>query len=266
MKTLKSKEDFYECLHFKHPISHELLEEVEDLRSKYPFSAILNTLTARVRFQLNTIDFEEKIGLYALSVHDRALLKEYIHRDHQIFEKEIAPIEHKEILPEKSNDLEKLEQSYYSELISQQYVLEKPEDAAEEPEDAMVIDERKIVLTNTPDSTIQPSKEKGAKTFSQWLEALNSEKTSNYKNLENITHFIDDVKKRESTEFFSASKMAKKSLIENEDVVSETLANIYLKQGHYEKAKKAYAKLSLLVPEKKHYFANKIKQIEELNN
>ena len=212
------------------------------------------------------IDFEEKIGLYALSVPNRALLKEYIHRDHQIYEKQSTYIEHEEILPEKNNDLEKLEQSYFSELISQQYVLETPEDVVEEPEDAIVIDESKTVSTNSPESSIRQSKEAGAKTFSQWLEALNSEKNTNYKNLEAITHFIDDVKKRESAEFFSASKMAKKSLVENEDVVSETLADIYLKQGHYEKAKKAYAKLSLLVPEKKHYFASKIKQIEELNN
>jgi hypothetical protein len=39
------------------------------------------------------------------------------------------------------------------------------------------------------------------------------------------------------------------------DLISETLADIYLAQGLMVKAKEAYAKLSLLYPEKKAYFA-----------
>lgn len=68
-------------------------------------------------------------------------------------------------------------------------------------------------------------------------------------------------------EFYSPANQAKKSVTEHEDLVSETLAKIYLLQGHPLKALKCYEKLSLLQPEKKTYFAALIKEIESsLNN
>lgn len=68
-------------------------------------------------------------------------------------------------------------------------------------------------------------------------------------------------------EFFSPSNQAKKSITEDEDLVSETLANIYRQQGNLLKARSSYQKLSLLNPEKKAYFAALIETIDkEINN
>ena len=57
--------------------------------------------------------------------------------------------------------------------------------------------------------------------------------------------------------------MAKLSVKENDDLVTETLAKIYASQGNLEKAIKAYKKLSLKYPEKKFYFAGQIKSLEK---
>jgi predicted Zn-dependent protease len=57
-----------------------------------------------------------------------------------------------------------------------------------------------------------------------------------------------------------------KSTTENDEIITETLADIYLQQKKYEKALKAYAKLSLKYPEKSVYFATRIKEIEDLKN
>ncbi|MCH9821833.1 MAG: hypothetical protein K0U33_00575 [Bacteroidetes bacterium] len=68
---------------------------------------------------------------------------------------------------------------------------------------------------------------------------------------------------RPQTEFFSPENMAKMSLAENEDFVTETLAKIYAQQGNIKKAISAYEKLSLKIPEKSNYFARLIQELKE---
>lgn len=66
--------------------------------------------------------------------------------------------------------------------------------------------------------------------------------------------------------FFSPVNMGKLSLVEDETFVTETLANIYMRQGEYTKAIRSYRNLSLKFPEKKRYFAGLQKKAEELKN
>lgn len=54
------------------------------------------------------------------------------------------------------------------------------------------------------------------------------------------------------------------SLKESDAFMTETLAEIYLKQGYYYRALQAYEKLSLKFPEKSAYFASQIQKIKEL--
>jgi len=53
---------------------------------------------------------------------------------------------------------------------------------------------------------------------------------------------------------------------ENDEFITETLARIYLKQGHYQKAIDAFNRLSLKFPEKSVYFAEQIEEIKKLLN
>ncbi|VAW12887.1 hypothetical protein MNBD_BACTEROID01-11 [hydrothermal vent metagenome] len=60
--------------------------------------------------------------------------------------------------------------------------------------------------------------------------------------------------------------IAEKSISENDEIITETLANILLQQKKYDKAIEAFEKLSLKFPEKSSYFASRIDKVSELKN
>jgi len=72
--------------------------------------------------------------------------------------------------------------------------------------------------------------------------------------------------RNKSSESIVNNGILEKSLSENDELITETLANIYSSQKNYEKAIDAFGKLSLKYPEKSIYFASRIKEIEVIKN
>ena len=106
--------------------------------------------------------------------------------------------------------------------------------------------------------------------FSEWL-TLSEVKKIDRIPKPNTKQLIDNfivkkirISKPKKTDFFKPMDIAKESLIENESLVTPTLAKVYLEQGHYDRAISAYSKLSLKYPEKNSLFASKIKLINKL--
>ena len=80
-----------------------------------------------------------------------------------------------------------------------------------------------------------------------------------------MLEWIEKIEKKEDIpSFFSAIETAKKSLDENDDFITETLAKIYKEQGHYDKAINAFEKLILKFPEKSTLFASQISEINKI--
>jgi hypothetical protein len=83
-----------------------------------------------------------------------------------------------------------------------------------------------------------------------------------------IVKFINQnrSKERPKKEFFSPNQMAQESIEENNNLMTETLARVYLEQGYYDKAIAAYEIISLKYPQKSGLFADQIKAIKKLKS
>ena len=71
---------------------------------------------------------------------------------------------------------------------------------------------------------------------------------------------------RPKQEFYNPMIVAQASVVDKENIISETLATIYLNQGYVEKAISVYQKLSLKNPEKSVYFAELIEKAKNKFN
>jgi len=109
--------------------------------------------------------------------------------------------------------------------------------------------------------------------FSDWLRVLDNPENDEIEvgedeefQPESSTNLSVIKEDREKASFYSPVKMARLSVQEDDDLMTETLANIYADQGHLEKAIIAFEKLQLKYPEKSSYFAARINEIKNQLN
>ncbi len=84
--------------------------------------------------------------------------------------------------------------------------------------------------------------------------------------LDLIEEFIVKNPKIEPVKDTSSKELPKIQLTDSEEIMTETLARVYVLQHKYAEAINAYQILSLKFPEKSSFFANQIEQIEVLKS
>lgn len=102
------------------------------------------------------------------------------------------------------------------------------------------------------------------KSFTAWLKEMKhsfAEKASKGWYHQQLHRMYEDDEPEVSE---AVEKMAIDSITMNDDVVSETLAEVWARQHQYQTAIQIYQKLSLLNPAKSAYFAQKIKELQLL--
>ena len=245
---------------------------IQTLIKQFPFCQTGQTLNTLYLNNNNSLLFEEQLKRAAIYSGDRKRLFDHLNSQITITETpETGEIENRvkeatEVTPFKetpSKEIDPLEKNYISAAVSSSYLLEAND----------VIPENK--KEKEPEVKVPTFNENEAHSFKDWLLHLRGddnliEKTDNHSNkkklnLDVIDKFIqEDPKiKPKKSEFYSPINMARLSVVDDSDMVSETLALIYVEQGNYNNAISTYEKLSLKNPEKRSYFANQIKILKQ---
>ena len=124
--------------------------------------------------------------------------------------------------------------------------------------------------SSTPENTAQPTatpSPRPKKSFTTWIEQFQPPQVQ-----EQLMELMESKKmeekkkkkKKKKKKFKKMHQLAIESIIEQEGVASETLAEIHIEQGSYDKAIAMYEELMLLIPEKSGFFAEKIEALKKL--
>ena len=237
----------------KDQINDRELEAIYNLSVKYPYSSFCHFFLYSVLKKQNRTGVENVLKKTAIRFHDRSLLKK-LSENSMVKQNTKEKIEVTNIDEIENKEQEKvLNENVYSNIINDNIVQEITETKDQDQKEKKVEKLPEMAKLNQL-----------PKPFEDWLFKHPLKKTKREITVDEILNSLENRKNQHNkTSFFSAPNAAKKSLETNDDLDTETLAEIHIQQGNYPKAIEIYQKLILLNPEKKLLFASQIEFIKQ---
>ena len=209
---------------------HSLLKELVE---RYPYFHLIKPYYLKSVEQNDPTHYDSVLSNTAIATFDRQLLYEFL--ENQTFE---------------ANSTNQLDQNNTLKI--------KPKSQLKEPK-------------KNQDNAPKISKEQiKMRSFSEWAHYLNTTtKTGNSEGIaEKFKLFESFVAKQKNRTPATSQKntedLSAESLAATDELMTETLAKVFIKQKKYENALQAYQILSLKYPEKNSFFADQIKEIKRL--
>ncbi len=277
------------------------MEKLQELKKQFPFFQSAHMLLTLVSKKFDSGIYQDTLRKTAISIPNRARLYNLLNSAEAIKEEKISQKQTSEIEHLKAIELHSNKDKPTEEELTKQVEKEVARDiitAFVEKEVLKTHDWYKPREKKEVKKTEDKKEEINSGTFTDWLQALKKidrveEKVVTKKEEveeEEESRIITDFKKPEALKakekaiiekiieaepgnirldpnqkFFEANQKAKESLLENEHLVTETLAKIYALQGNTPKAIRAYEILSLKFPQKSAYFASLIENLKKDN-
>ena len=243
----------------EHPeiIDNQDVEDLEVMLVRYPYFTVGQSLLAVGMYRNGHAKSNQQLRLASSMSPDRNALRrlctqlpdEFVEETEAVHD-ETVEIQEKpsEVIPEKTFVIPEIDLGKDTEELNREFaVLEEKKKTLDE---LMAIIENKIAELER--EKLKPKKEEKKLTKSEIIDRFIAENPS-------IS--------RPKQEFFNPISAAQDSVVDQEKIVSETLAMIYARQGYFEKAISIYEKLILKNPEKSIYFAGQINELKnKLNN
>jgi len=241
-------------------------EEIEDLAKQYPYFSSAQLLLSAKQKQINHQDFEKQLLATSLHVNNPLWLNHLLNSKPSIKEKITAE--------EKFPVAEVNEEPFNDELV-----LENPRHGPE----AAVTQDEKTSVTPLPSIIKKVEDKDQSLTFdpyytvdyfaSQGIKNVIEEKPNDRfsQQLKSFTEWLKTIRQMPPHQIAAMTdgnseekvvQLATNSL-EEKDVDTEAMAEVWIKQGHPEKAAEIYHKLSLLNPSKSSYFAVLIEKLKK---
>lgn len=286
-----NKTAFIQYLKDPEMLGRESLNDLMDLAVRYPYCSSIHILLAMNFFRESHILYDGQLKMAAAITGDRNLLRLHITRMGHLKEQAVLPDEFR------ADSGATVETEKVSEPQVESDVAENAPEvptAEARPETASAESARTAAKSQTAEE--MPATRPETKSIQSWEEEPEDEdeklRRSSLEELKRmvaerirmieaeknhpraataenenknalIEKFLRDnpsISRPPQQEFYNPMQAAQSSVVDSENIVSETLANIYIRQGHYDKAISILEKLSLKYPEKSSYFAALIEE------
>ena len=271
-----TKDEFHSYLSTFYLPEQGSLKVLQQLANTHPYSSTVQMLYAKSLHASNSIYYEEQLQYTALVASDRRKLYQLIMSTPE--QKELTRSATDKAISENINPTKEsieTESQRPQDAVDQGIIVEAINSSIQhELSESGTSDLEEIAkeLTTTQTEVAERETEKkqqeipSAQPFNKWLNIVPTDGRDQHKEIGNLVDLFTAGRSDEKKQFFSASKMAAKSLIDDGEIVTETLANIYADQGNYEKAISSYQTLILKFPEKSALFAGRIKELKKLKS
>jgi hypothetical protein len=238
-------------------------DELKVIVNKYPYFPVAHLLLTSALQQTNDRDYKKELQKTSLYFNNPLWLDFILTKSTEEVISNSEGFTRKPISFEDSNNDELVVENPRPEIFSW-----KPPDIKQEAEveesGITEIKENELVFEPfhtvdyfasqgiKPSLEVKPNDQFGnqLKSFTEWLKSLKTSQTQtlsihdNEQSEEKVIHLADNS-------------------IENRNVVTEAMAEVWIKQGNLEKATDIYNKLSLLNPSKSSYFAGLIEKLKK---
>jgi hypothetical protein len=272
---------------FQKNISDCSVEELQSLAEQYPYFAPAQYALLKKLEQTDSNSYPEQLQKTILYYHNPAGFNHFINEDFASIEfvetetapapetisttEEFAGTEEETVPAQDSEEMEEAEEMRIQDepelVVSMPTDMKEPIPSVEEikapPETNGIADE---VLTFEPYHTVDYFASQGIK-----LSQEEATKDRFGRQLKSFTEWLKTMKKLPATEQAKPMDVVAEQKVENlaahsveeSDVVTEAMAEVWVKQGKTEKAIDVYNKLSLLNPSKRAYFAAKVEFLKK---